>query len=108
MIIVYWLWCSANAVVEVLLLLLACLVAQRTRRLVLEWPEFKFITLPFLNAAIIKSLIAIFYFTLMPDKYADYLYLLQFFEMHFTITSLIAVLCGHKVSVLLDIMFGAV
>eukprot|EP00117_Sycon_ciliatum_P014463 scpid5935/ scgid0378/ Probable G-protein coupled receptor CG31760 len=89
-------WRYAIHGVEVLLLLLACLVAQRTRRLVLEWPEFKFITLPFLNAAIIKSLIAIFYFTLMPDKYADYLYLLQFFEMHFTITSLIAVLCGHK------------
>ena len=80
------------------MLLLACLVARKTRQLVLEWPEFKFISLPFLNAVIIKSLIAIFYFTLMPDKYSDHLYLLQFFEMHFTITSLLAVLCGHKVS----------
>ena len=82
---------------EIVFLICGCIAAQLTRKLVLEWPEFKYILVAFANAAVIKGLIAVFYFTLMPNKYPDYIYLLQFFDNMFTITSAVLVIFGHKV-----------
>lgn len=82
---------------ELVILLAGCILAQLTRRLVLEWAEFKFLFLTFANASVIKALIAVFYFTLMPNKYPDYLYLLRFFDNLFSITFTIVIIFGHKV-----------
>ncbi|XP_065174668.1 uncharacterized protein LOC135804674 [Sycon ciliatum] len=91
----YWRYIIHGA--EFLFLLMGCVVAHLTRRLVLDWSEFKFLLAAFANAAVAKGLIGVFYFTLLPNKYADYLYLLQFFDNLLTVDALLIIVFAPKV-----------